>query len=262
MRLRITALLLISAAVLAVVRPQGTTASSTPTFAGESITMAVSDSATLVVTGEFGDEEVSHFILDIAYDPALVDASPAGCDMTIDDTEGGGGTCDASVAGLITLEWGRDGFAEGSVQIAVLTFASLGTPGVSDVTISVSELLDSSLMELDPEMVTNGAITILSTTPTVTPVATPSPLIQGDLNCDGMLTGMDAFIEMRHVAVIPFPTPPDCPVLGDPDAPSFWGDYNCDGLYTTEDVLRLVRQVAGIPLPPILDCRQPGAEYE
>jgi hypothetical protein len=80
-------------------------------------------------------------------------------------------------------------------------------------------------------------------TPTPTPpTATPRPLIQGDVDCNGAVSSVDALKLMRHVAHMAVSQNEPCPDIG---TNSTWGDVDCDGAITAVDALKVLRVIAG-----------------
>lgn len=70
--------------------------------------------------------------------------------------------------------------------------------------------------------------------------------IQGDTNCDGDVTSVDALMSLRHVAALePFA---GCIFVG--------GDANCDAAYNAIDALAVLRHVAGLTV-----SQQPGCTH-
>jgi parallel beta-helix repeat protein len=71
-------------------------------------------------------------------------------------------------------------------------------------------------------------------------------LIQGDVDCNGQVTSVDALKELRHVAQLSVSQPQPCPVIGS-DVASIWGDVDCSGEVTSVDALKILRYVASLP---------------
>ncbi|HSP55496.1 MAG TPA: hypothetical protein VLS25_07905, partial [Dehalococcoidia bacterium] len=85
-------------------------------------------------------------------------------------------------------------------------------------------------------------------TPTPTPTATPAPeLTQGDVDCNGSVSSVDALKELRHVANLLVSQTLPCPEIGT-DAASIWGDVDCSGQVTSVDALKILRHVASLPV--------------
>ena len=89
-------------------------------------------------------------------------------------------------------------------------------------------------------------------TPTVTPTVTPTPstgpqLVQGNVDCLGDVSAVDALGVLKHVALLP-PNPKGegCPDIGQQVA-SAWGDVNCDDSVDSIDALGILIFVAHLP---------------
>lgn len=82
-----------------------------------------------------------------------------------------------------------------------------------------------------------------------TPVPTPSTHSPwGDVDCDDLITSIDALAVLRHVAALPPISEPPCAGVGSPSklgAVQF-GDVDCDAVISSVDALRILRYVAGM----------------
>ncbi|HSP54791.1 MAG TPA: hypothetical protein VLS25_04305 [Dehalococcoidia bacterium] len=88
------------------------------------------------------------------------------------------------------------------------------------------------------------------------PLSSP-PLRQGDVDCDGTVTAVDALKELRFVAGLSVSQQPDCPHIGDPVA-STWGDVDCTGGVNAVDALKILRHIAGLSVSQDGDCPHIG----
>jgi hypothetical protein len=74
--------------------------------------------------------------------------------------------------------------------------------------------------------------------------------VQGDVTCDGLVTGDDLVALLLHEAGIPLPAPSGCPPIeeiaaaGEAAGP---GDVNCDGFVDARDALTLLLWLAELP---------------
>ncbi len=50
--------------------------------------------------------------------------------------------------------------------------------------------------------------------PTPTPTSPPPHRLSGDVDCDGDVDPVDALLDLRHVAQLPYTLPPGCPEIG------------------------------------------------
>ncbi len=80
-------------------------------------------------------------------------------------------------------------------------------------------------------------------TPTPTPTASPSGLTQGDVDCNGDVSSVDALKELRHVAELSVSQNEPCPDIG-AEVAAVWGDVDCNGQVTSVDALKILRHVA------------------
>ena len=88
----------------------------------------------------------------------------------------------------------------------------------------------------------------MTATPVSSPTAPPK-LTQGDVDCNGGITAVDALKILRHIAGLPVAQNQPCPGIGD-DVTSIWGDIDCSGNVsstnvTSVDALKILRYVAG-----------------
>jgi hypothetical protein len=94
-------------------------------------------------------------------------------------------------------------------------------------------------------------------TPTASPSGTPGPLTQGDVDCNGGVTSVDALKELRHVAQLPVSQNEPCPDIGE-DVASVWGDVDCNGEVTSVDALKVLRFVADLSVAQTEPCPDIG----
>lgn len=88
-----------------------------------------------------------------------------------------------------------------------------------------------------------------------TPTASPTPapeLIQGDMNCDGNVGGVDSLAELLADVNFSYNAEEGCPPIGDGD-PQF-GDVNCSGDANVTDALLVLRYAAGLDNTPVEGC--------
>lgn len=96
-----------------------------------------------------------------------------------------------------------------------------------------------------------------SPSPTPAPTWTP-PLIQGDVNCSGLLTSVDALMLVRFSARLDVPQTQPCPDIGE-GAPA-WGDVDCSGVVNTTDALKTLRFLASLSVLQNEPCQNIGAQ--
>jgi len=94
--------------------------------------------------------------------------------------------------------------------------------------------------------------------PTPTPTTPPPALTQGDLDCNGDVSSVDALKELRHVAGLSVSQNEPCPDIGT-DVASLWGDVDCNGGVTSVDALKVLRHVAGLPVSQEPGCPAIGS---
>jgi hypothetical protein len=94
-------------------------------------------------------------------------------------------------------------------------------------------------------------------TPTPTPSGSPGPLTQGDVDCNGEVSSVDALKELRHVAQLSVSQNEPCPDIGE-DVASVWGDVDCNGEVTSVDALKVLRHVADLSVSQTEPCPDIG----
>jgi hypothetical protein len=94
-------------------------------------------------------------------------------------------------------------------------------------------------------------------TPTPTPTGTPSGLKQGDVDCTGGVSSVDALKQLRHVAQLPVQQTEPCPDIGTEVASKF-GDVDCDGDVSSVDALKVLRFVAQLSVAQTEPCADIG----
>jgi hypothetical protein len=118
-----------------------------------------------------------------------------------------------------------------------------------------------------PPVCDMGAFEAGGAPPTPTPTASPTPtptepppqLIQGDVDCNGGVTSVDALKELRFVAQLSVSQTEPCPDIGT-DVASVWGDVDCSGSVTSVDALKVLRYVAQLPVTQTEPCPDIGIE--
>lgn len=103
-------------------------------------------------------------------------------------------------------------------------------------------------------------------TPTPAPTASPSPappghFLQGDLDCSGTVTAVDALVELRHVAGLDVSSAASCSETGMAGA-SAGGDVDCSGSTTAVDALKILRFVAGMKVDQNEPCPDIGTPLD
>jgi hypothetical protein len=82
-------------------------------------------------------------------------------------------------------------------------------------------------------------------------------LTQGDVDCNGGVTSVDALKELRHVAQLSVSQTQPCPIIGT-DVASFWGDVDCSGSVSSVDALKILRYVALLSVSQTEPCPDIG----
>ncbi|HZP26118.1 MAG TPA: dockerin type I repeat-containing protein, partial [Dehalococcoidia bacterium] len=70
--------------------------------------------------------------------------------------------------------------------------------------------------------------------------------LQGDVDCDGLVTTQDAIKITLYIAGLPYSQQPGCPPIGTLFGSHLWGDVNCDGVVTVADAIAIVRYIGGL----------------
>jgi hypothetical protein len=95
----------------------------------------------------------------------------------------------------------------------------------------------------------------------ILPAKPACPHLNGDNDCDGNITSLDALIQFRHEISNQISRPPDCPDMGShisafalapagETGPDFFGDVNCDGDLTTLDAINILQVVSDLDVKP------------
>jgi hypothetical protein len=80
---------------------------------------------------------------------------------------------------------------------------------------------------------------------------------QGDVDCNGGVTSVDALKELRYVAALSVAQSEPCPDIGD-DVASVWGDVDCNVSVTSVDGLKILRYVAALSVAQTEPCPDIG----
>ena len=207
---------------------------------------------------------------------ATVGSVPFDASDSVPDTDGSFTGSAADIAGEKT--------ESGSGVLARLGIASTDTAVASqyDLTLSFAGHVDAGSTGYPPDALESGAISINQAcsgdgtptptatggpTPTPTPIGqTPTPtssgtppteLTQGDVDCNGNVTSVDALKELRHVALLSVSQTEPCPDIGT-DVASLWGDVDCSGSVTSVDALKILRYVALLAVSQTEPCPDIG----
>jgi uncharacterized protein YkwD len=93
--------------------------------------------------------------------------------------------------------------------------------------------------------------------PTPTPTDVPPRVLQGDVDCSGTVTAVDALIELRYVAQLNVSLDPFCSEAFIAGA-SAGEDVDCSNSVTSVDALKILRFVAGMPVDQTEPCPDIG----
>jgi hypothetical protein len=97
-------------------------------------------------------------------------------------------------------------------------------------------------------------------TPGMTPViptATPRPLIQGDVNCDGRVSGLDGISLVRFAMQMSVSQKEPCPDIGTTIG-RVWGDLDCSGGVDSVDAVKALRHAFLQPVTQNEPCPDLG----
>jgi CSLREA domain-containing protein len=137
------------------------------------------------------------------------------------------------------------------------TLTADGVPGIAHVSANADyESVSAQVTFVGPETPTPSPTA--SPTPTPSPTASPTPTpsgatyMQGDLNCDGDIDGVDGLIALLFTQELTLPAGGACPALGS-GSPTF-GDVTCDGGIDAADTIAILQFAADLPIEP----PQPG----
>jgi hypothetical protein len=107
----------------------------------------------------------------------------------------------------------------------------------------------------------------VAATATPIPTATPSPTVpptappqrvQGDVDCSGLVTSIDALMLMRFSAQLNVSQSEPCPDIGGGAVP-VWGDVDCSGAVNSSDALKALRFLASLTVSQTEPCPDIGA---
>ncbi len=93
--------------------------------------------------------------------------------------------------------------------------------------------------------------------PTPTPTDAPPRVLQGDVDCSGTVTSVDALFELRYVARLGDSMDRPCSDDAAMGA-SVWGDVDCNNTVTAVDALKILRFVARLPVTQTEHCPDIG----
>ena len=96
----------------------------------------------------------------------------------------------------------------------------------------------------------------MPTAPTFTPTEVPYPPMQGDVDCSGLITSVDALAELRYLAQLQDSL--DGPCTAAAVSISVWGDVDCSNSVTSVDALKILRFVATLPVTQTEYCPDIG----
>jgi hypothetical protein len=87
----------------------------------------------------------------------------------------------------------------------------------------------------------------------------------GNIDCDGVISALDALALIRGSEDLPYSSGANCPQVGQGvliAATYAWGDIDCDGFVDAIDAVRLLANLAGAPGDPIDACPAVGDTIE
>jgi hypothetical protein len=94
------------------------------------------------------------------------------------------------------------------------------------------------------------------------PTATPKPLIQGDVDCDGRVSGLDAVSLLRFMLNMPVTQNEPCPNIGT-TVSGPWGDVDCNDRVDSLDGVKLLRHLLfGETVVQIEPCSDLGTQLQ
>ena len=90
-----------------------------------------------------------------------------------------------------------------------------------------------------------------------TPTDSPPGALQGDVDCSGMITSVDALEDLRYIARLGDSLDPPC-TEGAAMGASVWGDVDCSNSVTSVDALKILRFVAALSVTQAEHCPDIG----
>jgi hypothetical protein len=178
---------------------------------------------------DVGAPGLGAWTVDVAYDPALV--------TVVSCSPGSGGICNPNYPGNRVRVTGTSvNGLQGTVTLATITFRckqigtgqlSVAVPVLADATIGGPQDIDATVQ--------NGTVACSGAgEPTATPPGGPVVLL-GDVNCDGLVTAVDAALVLQLDAGLKGSLP--CPQNG---------DLNGDGQTNSVDAAIILQITAGL----------------
>ena len=89
------------------------------------------------------------------------------------------------------------------------------------------------------------------------PVAAPV-LTQGDVDCSGVVSSVDALKLLRHSVGLAVSQTQPCPSIGDPVGAHPFGDVDCSSVVNSADALKVLRYAAGLSVSQSQPCTAMG----
>jgi len=211
--------------------------------------------ANSILLAEYTSDVVATYRLDSNGDPI-----PGSRDVFVSDLTGAEG----AVIDPVTGDFLFSTFGGGDHVLAVRGFAE---PGASPTPSPTASVTPSPTPSSTPTVTPSGTASATpsgtaTATPSGTATATPSgtpeqELTQGDVDCNGSVTSVDALKELRYVALLSVSQTQPCPIIGT-DVASFWGDVDCSGSVSSVDALKILRYVALLTVTQTEPCPDIG----
>ncbi|MEO8456527.1 MAG: hypothetical protein ABI559_01825 [Chloroflexota bacterium] len=145
--------------------------------------------------------------------------------------------------------------ANGDWSVSVCNFSFPANPALT-----ATATLNDGTSEFGPNFSLTAVIHCASGTPSASPTPTlgPSQNLQGDLNCDSNVDGLDAILALAIASGIQQSPIQGCPAVGS-GSPKF-GDVDCKGSVDSQDALAILAYAGGTsPVDQQQPCTDVGA---
>ena len=159
----------------------------------------------------------------------------------------------------------RDGIADSGGNFAVVMGCAAQNAGTILTATATDQVGNTSEFSANFELTQDVGICSSATptptaSPSPTPTGSPGHHKQGDLDCNGHISGDDGLMAVQFAAGIPMNTPGGCLPLGLGNPP--FGDVTCNGLVDGRDTVAILEYAAHVAIKPtpIGDCTSLGEE--
>jgi CSLREA domain-containing protein len=164
-------------------------------------------------------------------------------------------------------EFLADATADGTGAFSV-RICDLGLSTITNVNATATDESGNTSEFSDSRTLANASGACPSATPApvtsapATATATPEPgeEAQGDLDCDGEITPLDALLILLFLEDLDFEQDEPCPDPDDDPSEFAFGDVNCDGIIDELDAVAILAYFADVPQEPTSGCPPVGEE--